>query len=106
MEYFSPTSGNDADFIVETPSPCNKCSPYPLAEFGSVNISGAYFGGQAPGSSPDEYFGGCVGSYYHFDSHMATSQYVPPGVPIADPEAFTDPDGCNFPVDRVNPGYY
>ncbi len=71
-----------------------------------MGFSGAYFGGQVPANSPDEYFGGCVGDYYHFDPHMATSLSFPPGVPIANPEAFSDSGGCNFPVVRVNDGYY
>jgi hypothetical protein len=105
VESFGPPSGGDAEFIVERTCVYNNCDPM-LADFSPIMLTGTNWGIQFPNNPPySEYSGACVGQDFHFDPHMATSTPVPPGIPVADPEAFTDPYGCNFPVLRVNPSY-
>lgn len=109
LENFSPLSGGDADFVLEDPcigSVGGVCVDRPmLADFETMAFSGAFWGLQKPDNPPDsEYSGACIGEDVHRDPHDATLVPVPPGIPLANPEAFTDPDGCDFPIVRVNPG--
>jgi hypothetical protein len=86
--FTGPPAGGEADFIVE------KNGSQMLADFGQVNFTSAY----------DEQNGTfqCVGTPAHWDYHMYTnSSYT---VQISSPGAFTDSNGCNFPVTRINPG--
>ncbi len=103
-ENFSPPSGGEAEFIVENPCYTPGCHQQMLADFGTIAFTGAFWGLQMPDNPPiSEYSGACIGEEDHIDPHIATQTPVPPGIPLANPEAFTDSDGCNFPVARVNP---
>jgi hypothetical protein len=96
-EAFTNSTGYDAEFILErtceTAPNCDASNLPFLANFGKMKFTGAYVVQDGATTS-------CVAQVPHNYFTMYNDQ----NVHIAVPDYPTDPNGCDFEIDRLNPG--